>query len=247
MSSPPPPPPVYHAGMPLESNGPSLEVTSGQGSLGCFAQDKEGKTVLLTCAHVMFPGFGALPQVGIYQPDHSTCCSSGPKIATPVIDGSLGDITKWDNGKYVAGFKIKLGDFRNDDGITFKKNARCSQTDCAIARLDPGTKFENVIHYEAKVGSKTEPRRIEIKGAVDSLVLNPGPKLGTVPPTKEQYVRIYLPQSGRLLYGTFVYFRPFVHLNGNRARQPDGGPVRRSETGWRCEGCRRCGSRRPAA
>src|SRR4051812_26859399 len=76
---------VYTAGLPIESKIGGSGFSAGpskEGAIGCFAQDATGKPVLLTNSHVMFPHFLALSHLGVYQPDYSSCCSSGDKIAT---------------------------------------------------------------------------------------------------------------------------------------------------------------------
>jgi len=199
---------TYRPGMSIESNGPSVDASGSSGALGCFVRRKGNNApFLLTNSHVMFPGFTPLPILGVYQPDYSSCCSSGDKIATPFVEwDAKSDATKWKDGKYVAGFKTKLGDTRHENGITFQKNGLTSETDCAIAALDDGVQYENIIRYEASVGGVVQPKEIKIKGAVDSLWLKPGPNLGSVP-SDDQYVRFYSPTNRRLMYGTIAFFK----------------------------------------
>ena len=70
---------------------------SNKGVLGCFAvanggdRDdglKQGDVVLISAGHVLFPGRQLLPSIGVYENDHSTCCSSGDRIATAVVSKS---------------------------------------------------------------------------------------------------------------------------------------------------------------
>ncbi|RKS28631.1 hypothetical protein BJ917_1527 [Pseudomonas sp. WPR_5_2] len=187
---------VYTAGIDIESNVPSVDVRSESGTLGCYAL-RAGNPVLLTCSHVMFPGFAALPQTGIYQPNYSSCCSGGDKIGTPVYDPK--DIK---DGKYKGGFKTTLGDVQvpapNDKGYTVVHNFTCSETDCAIATLDmnPFTRFRNVF--------STPEGEIAITGSnTDVLSILP-PKAGTAP-APDQYVRVFSPRVNQVIYGTLLW------------------------------------------
>jgi hypothetical protein len=189
---------VYTAGMEIESNGPSVDVKKSEGSLGCYAL-LAGKPALLTCSHVMFPAFVALPQIGIFQPDYSSCCSGGDKIGTPVYDAK--DIKE---GKYKGGFKTLLGDVQvpapNDKGYTTAKNQVCSETDCAIARLDlnPFTRFRNVWN--------TPEGEIPITGENSDVLSILFPKAGTAP-APEHYVRVFSPRLNKLIYGTLLWMK----------------------------------------
>jgi hypothetical protein len=205
-------PTVYTAGMPIESkiSGSLLTVgSSEQGSLGCFARDSAGKPVLLTNSHVMFPHFLALSHLGIYQPDYSSCCSSGDKIATPVFDPA-----QVKDGKFKGGFKMinLMGGVvpaPNPRGWTKQKIVHSSETDCAIARLDPRVQFSNVLRVpadqvpgSAKPGSTVD---IAINGSNDDVLSVLGPKAGTTP-APDQYVRVFTPRGGgRLIFGTITW------------------------------------------
>ena len=188
------PPKEYTAGIDIESNGPNSEASSG--SLGCFATDSQNRPVLLTCSHVLFPGFAAVPSMAVYQPYYSSCCSGGDAIATPIFDA-----TKVEKGKYTEGFNdipCKI----NIMGSTVPGHA--SETDCAIALLNPGIMFKNV--WRVKVGESTTD--IPITGAVtEGLGVVKGPPLGTAP-TAQQYVRIYTPRDDKLHYGTLLSTPP---------------------------------------
>lgn len=189
-------PKVYTAGVEIESNGPGVPDRA-EGALGCFARDQANRPVLLTCSHVMFPGFVALPQVGIYQPDYSSCCSGGDEIATPVFDPK--EVV---NGQFKGGFKTKLGEVQipapNEKGYKTSLNQLCSETDCAIARLKPGVMFENVL--------RTPGEDILIKGANPNVLSIPFFKAGTTPP-KESYVRVFTPRQGggKLIFATLLW------------------------------------------
>ncbi|MBC7782822.1 MAG: hypothetical protein H7144_03200, partial [Burkholderiales bacterium] len=191
-------PTVYTAGMQIESKlaGSGLTIgSSNQGALGCFAKDSAGKPVLLTNSHVMFPHYLALSHLGVYQPDYSSCCSGGDKIATAVFDPA-----KVIDGKYKGGFKEKLGIGYIPGPFGPTKSGgplHCSETDCAIARLDPGVQFRNVL--------KTPDGEIAINGINDDVLSVLGPSAGTAP-APDQYVRIFTPRDGgKLIYGTLTW------------------------------------------
>ncbi len=79
-------------------------------------------------------------------------------------------------------------------------NGHASETDCAMARLDPGVKFHNA--WQVNLGSTVTS--IPIKGAVtDGLGIGKGPPVGTLP-SHEQYVRVYNAVNGRLRFGTML-------------------------------------------
>lgn len=199
---------VYTAGMQIETYVPSVFSSDPQGSLGCFALDSNQKPVLLTCSHVLFPGFHAIPGLAVYQPDYSSCCSGGDKIATPVFDA-----TQIQDGLYKGGFKTQLGSVQvpapNAAGYTTLPNQTCSETDCAIASLDlnPNTRFRNVW--------TTPSGEISI-GGVNNDVLNsiPYTQAGTTPQS-QSYVRVFSPMTNSLIYGTLTWFK-------THAGDPDG-------------------------
>ena len=191
---------VYTAGMQIQSKIHGGILTPGpnqEGALGCFARDEAGHVVLLTNSHVMFPNFVAVPHQGIYQPNYSSCCSSGDKIATAIFDR-----TQVKDGRFKGGFKIKLGagviPAPNDLGYTKTKSILpCSETDCAIARLDSGVIFKNVW--------KTPTEEIPINGETEDVLSILGPKAGTAP-APNQYVRVYTPRGGgKLIFATLVW------------------------------------------
>jgi hypothetical protein len=195
-------PPELTAGMEIGSK--IVKGDQAQGVLGCFARVK-GTTqpVILSCSHVIFPGFVAVPHQGIYQPKYSSCCSSGEKVATAVFDRKKaafadsggGFFGGYKDGKWFGGFNSFPGAKVGFGGTTDKAGIG-SNTDCAIARLDPGVKFKNVW-----------PDGTVIKGATPDgfgLGVGKGPKAGGVRPTKEQYVRVYTPRLNKVIYGTML-------------------------------------------
>jgi hypothetical protein len=203
-------PTVYKSGMMIESTVPTpsfpknviRDVPSGEGTLTCFARDEQGRPVLLSCSHVIFPGFAAVPNMRIYSPSYSTCCCSGDPIATPVFDRSkpaVSDGSKswtggYKDGKWFGGFNAMTCPVRGmGDAIT---TGVCSNSDCAIARLDPNVHFKNAW-----------PDGTPIKGAVAAgeLGAKRGPEFGTAP-TSEQYVRVYSPRLKRVIYGTLLSY-----------------------------------------
>ena len=205
-------PPVYTAGMQIESNGTNWKVPSSIGALGCFARLKvDGKPVLLTNSHVMFPGYKVFPSTAIYQPNYSSCCFGGDRIARPVYDrnkparnlapsGAGEDLYDgYKDGKWFGGFNATLGGtwFMNplSGGWTKTRSTfTCSKTDCAIARLDPGVRFSNVL-----TGPGGEI--ITINGANVEPISVLGPSAGT-PPAYREYVRVLSPRG--LIYGTML-------------------------------------------
>jgi hypothetical protein len=204
---------VYTAGMPIQSkiSGSGLTVgPSKDGVLGCFAKDASGKPVLLTNSHVMFPHFLALAHMGMFQPDYSSCCSSGDKIATPVFDPA-----QVQDGKYKGGFKTKIGrgviPAPNDKGWKVENIVHSSETDCAIARLDPRIQFKNVLKVPTEQvpgsapGAPGSTIEIAINGSNDDVLSVLGPAAGTAP-APEQYVRVFTPRGGgRLIFGTLTW------------------------------------------
>jgi hypothetical protein len=197
MSSTPGP---YTAGTQIEvSNTRLIGDVSRTGALGCFALDKTGRPVLLTCSHVMFPGFLAGPRFGVYQPDYSSCCSGGDKIATPVYNPN--DAASYKDGKWKGGFLIQVGQTYRPGPMGVPKktanNETCSLTDCAIARLDPGVPFSNVL--------KAPGGDIKINGVNREVLDVLGPLAGTTP-KREEYVRVFTPRDGgKLIYGTITW------------------------------------------
>ena len=198
----------YTAGIDIETNH-----DEGAGALGCFARDKNGKTVLLSCSHVLFPAFNVIDDLRVFQPNYSSCCSSGDPIARPVFDAKkkAEEIVKgvewsggYHEGKWFGGFNsipAKIGS--NFMGAT-DPSGHASEVDCAIAMLDPGIKFRNVWRFE--VGDQVQ--EVPLVGAVtDGLGVGKGPDLGTAP-TSAQYVRVYSTSAGKLMFGTLLSTPP---------------------------------------
>jgi hypothetical protein len=194
--------PVYTAGMEIQTYVPSVFTEDPHGSIGCFALDSNGKPVLLTCSHVLFPGFHAFPGLAVDQPDYSTT-GGGDRIATPVFDPS-----QIQGGLYKGGFKLALGDVQvpspGPGGYTTLRNQTCSKTDCAIASLDanPIARFRNVW--------TTSGGEIAI-GGVNTDVVNtiPYTPAGTTPQA-ESYVRVFSPGRKTLIYGTLIWIKTHV-------------------------------------
>jgi hypothetical protein len=211
-------PGVPAAGATLYTAGISIETNhhDGEGTLGGFAQDKNGHPVLLSCSHVLFPGFEVIDNLKVYSPDYSSCCSGGDPIGTPVFDQNQparsddagGWVGGYANGTWTGGFtwitaKVSI--------MGTPVTGDASETDCAIARLDPGIRFQNV--WQVKQGSQLTS--IPIAGAVsDGLGIGKGPPLGTAP-TVQQYVRVYSAVTGQLKYGTMLSTPPadIVHVD----------------------------------
>jgi hypothetical protein len=198
---------VYTAGIEIETNH-----DEGGGALGCFARAlgsgrpdgvANGAPVLLSCSHVLFPGFRVIPNPGVYFPKFSSCCSNGRKFATPAWDP-----TQVEKGKYQGGFgpgiPAKIGSM-----IGATQPGHAHETDCAIASIDEGALFRNVIAFEQKdANGDTQVEVIPIKGAVtEGLGIGKGPNFGTAP-TASQYVRIWSTNSGRLMHGTMFSTPP---------------------------------------
>lgn len=199
------------AGATLYTAGASIETNhhDGTGTLGGFAQDKDGNPVLLSCSHVLFPGFQVIANLKVYSPDYSSCCSGGDPIGMPVFnrnqpaqpDGAGGWVRGYQDGTWTGGFTW-ISAKVNVMGATVDGDA--SETDCAIARLDPGIRFQNV--WQVQQGNQVTS--IPIAGTVsDGLGIGKGPPLGTAP-SADQYVRVYSAVTGRLKYGTMISTPP---------------------------------------
>ncbi|WP_328960619.1 hypothetical protein [Streptomyces virginiae] len=194
-------PPFITAGASIETNH-----NKGAGSLGCFARDSSGHPVLLSCAHVLFPGFKVIGDLAVYSPDYSSCCSSGVRVGRPHYDPKLKaqptEGNEWvggyREGQWTGGFNWIPARVRGPGGTNLPGHA--SETDCAMARLDPGVKFHNA--WQVDVGGTVTT--IPIKGAVtEGLGIGKGPPVGTLP-SHEQYVRVYNAVNGRLRFGTML-------------------------------------------
>ncbi|MEV4476513.1 hypothetical protein ACFFR3_19535 [Nonomuraea salmonea] len=199
--------PMAAAAPPFVSAGASIETNHGKGpgSLGCFARDSSGHPVLLSCSHVLFPGFKVIGDMAVHSPDYSSCCSGGVRIGRPVYDPNQkaqpiegGEwVGGYREGQWTGGFNWIPAKVRVLGTVV---NGHASETDCAMARLDPGVMFRNV--WQVDLGGTVTT--IPIKGAVtDGLGIGKGPVLGTLP-SHEQYVRVYNAVNGRLKYGTML-------------------------------------------
>ncbi|MFD5521050.1 hypothetical protein [Streptomyces sp. NPDC127066] len=192
--------PFVTAGASIETNHDKREA-----SLGCFARDSSGRPVLLSCSHVLFPGFTIIDDLAVYTPNYSKCCSSGVRIGQPVFDRNVkaqpteGDewVGGYHAGTWTGGFNWIPAKVRVMGTVV---NGHASETDCAMARLDPGVKFHNA--WQVDLGGSTTT--IPLKGAViDGHGIVPGPPVGTLP-SSEQYVRIYNAVNGRLRFATML-------------------------------------------
>lgn len=196
---------TYTAGITIETNH-----NAGPGTVAGFARDKNGKPVLLSCSHVLFPGFEVIPDLKVYAPDYSSCCGGGDPIATPHYDRTKAAQDDGEGGLYggyAAGTWTGGFDWvpcRTVVGTT-DVPAHASRVDCAIATLDPGVHFLNA--WKVKEGDTTT--MVPIKGVVDDGGDHPtpgikkGPDYGIAPST-DQYVRIYSANTGKLRYGTVL-------------------------------------------
>lgn len=201
------------AGVPIEVNVPHLFFDTGgsTGSLGCFALDEQNRPVLLSCSHVLFPGFKANADMAVYYPNYS-CTGGGTRVAAPAFNPSLKAIPDKDSeggykegfvdGKWFGGFKEVLGPKwvpapSPVTPFTLLRNQVCSLTDCAYAWLDPGVKYTNELPI---VGG-----RIPITGINTDYLSLIGPDAG-VAPKREQYLRVVSPNNkGQVLYATMLF------------------------------------------
>ncbi|MER7755281.1 hypothetical protein [Kitasatospora sp. NPDC097643] len=189
------------SGPPFITAGASIETNhhGGPGSLGCFARDRNGRPVLLSCSHVLFPGFEVLDDMWVFSPEYSSCCSGGDRVGRLVVDTNV-KAQSTASGDWAGGYHEGTW----TGGFKWDATRQASETDCAVATLAPGVRFHNV--WQVKTGSTVTS--IPIKGAVTSgLGIGKGPALGTLP-SPEQYVRVYNAVNGRLKYGTLVGLTP---------------------------------------
>ena len=200
-------PVTYTAGMTVETN-----QHEGEGTLGGFAQDKNGKPVLVSDSHVLFPGFEVIPNLKAYVPDYSSCCGGGDPVATPQYDtsqsaapdGEGGLVGGYAPGTWTGGFNWVAYKEQGPGGNLFDSHG--SEVDCAVAKLDPGVQFLNAWSITV---DKTTTTTIPIKGAIAADPNNAapgvvkGPPFGTLP-SDGQYVRFYSAITGKLQYGTVL-------------------------------------------
>ncbi|MFE9775611.1 hypothetical protein ACFYOV_28885 [Streptomyces sp. NPDC005931] len=195
------------ADAPFVMAGASIETNHGKkpGSIGGFARDRNGNPVLVTCSHVLFPGFKIIDDLAVYTPHYSSCCFNGVRIGRPVYDRNVKaqptELDEWVGGyhagTWTGGFNWIPAKVRV---MGTAVNGHASEVDCATARLDPGVRFHNA--WQVDLGGSTTT--IPIKGAVtDGLGIVKGPPLGTLP-SREQYVRVYNAVNGTLRFGTML-------------------------------------------
>jgi hypothetical protein len=197
------PPKVYTAGETIETN-----THDGPGTIGGFGQDAAGHPVLISCSHVLFPGFAALSDIRVFSPNYKCCCGGDP-IGRPVFDpakqasdeGADGFVGGYHDGNWTGGFNWVAAQLTENGK---KVSGHASETDCATARLDPGVRFSNVWQVEQDGAVTTIP----LKGAITgSFGIGKGPAFGTAP-SEQQYVRIYSADHKRLQYGTMLSTPP---------------------------------------
>lgn len=223
---------LYTAGIWIDTNLPPksgfekfsnfFNCCGGTGTLGVYAKltsgtdlngkDVSGKTVLLTCQHVVFPEDNTTSASAIFQPRYSSCCS-GDQIAVPVIDKS-----QYVNGHYVGGYKSPPPEatirvkYHNQTTtidhvpVNERYTPPISVTDCLAAVLAPGVKFQNVWKGVNDRGKTVD---IALKGAYSGGMgdygVKKGPSTPGTLPTMDQYVRVYSERLGKVVYGTIAY------------------------------------------
>jgi hypothetical protein len=178
--------------------GATIETNhdTNSGVIGCFAEAqgsdradglKQGDIVLLTAGHVLFPGFRRLPDVGVYSPNYSSCCSSGDRVAT-VASSAAAAAQEFQGSFAPTGFSIH--------GAKLLRDA--SKVNCAVAKIDPSVEIHNVW---------PGPESIAIAGDVgtNALGIGAGPPIGTLP-SPGQYARLYAPGRG-VVFGTMLKFK----------------------------------------
>jgi hypothetical protein len=219
MTTPPAGAPLYTAGISIETN-----YNAGTGTLGGYAQDTNGNPVLLTCSHVLFPGFDVVDNLKVYTPDYSSCCSGGVPIGAPVFDKTKaaqsdnagGWYGGYQDGTWTGGFNSVPAQVKAMGGTVA---GSASAVDCAIARLSSGVRFQNV--WQVKQGNQVTS--IPLAGAVSDgteLGIGKGPAAG-VAPSAEQYVRVYSAATGKLTYGTMLAFPSEDVIHPPYAGDPD--------------------------
>jgi hypothetical protein len=213
------PPKVYTAGETIETS-----THDGIGTIGGFGQDAAGHQVLISCSHVLFPGFVALSDTRVFSPDYSSSCCGGDPVGRPVFDaakqasdeGVEGFVGGYHAGTWTGGFNWIPARI-NVNGANVPGHA--SETDCAAARLDPGVRFSNVWQVQQDSAVTTIP----LKGAFTDppgdgtgldFGIGKGPAFGTAP-TEQQYVRIYSAAHKRLQYGTVLSTPPDIEHAGD--------------------------------
>ncbi len=156
---------------------PTATTGSDDGALGCFATASDGSVVLLSCAHVLFANRADSQNLNIYSPPSSSTCCRHRHIATTLkswLDGFDGPHTV-----------VPDGGEPPDEGY---------YTDAAIAKLEPGVLYSNEI--PGGIGM--------IAGTPSSGLGVPTPPAWGTPPTNDQLVRFYSPNTKRVHYGTLL-------------------------------------------
>ncbi|MBZ9772623.1 hypothetical protein [Mesorhizobium sp. CO1-1-8] len=217
------------AGVQIEVNVPHAFIDTGgsTGSLGCFALDEQNRPVMLSCSHVLFPGYKASADMAVFYPNYS-CTGGGTRVATPDFDpkkkaipddGAEGGYKGgYVDGKWFGGFKDVPGDKwvaapSVETPFTTLHNQLCSLTDCAVARLDPGVKYSNELPITGG--------RIPITGINTDYLSLIGPNAG-VSPKPEQYLRIVSPNNkGRVVYATMLFDEVDSSSNTTVVLEPD--------------------------
>ncbi|MEM9195815.1 MAG: hypothetical protein AAGF12_42005 [Myxococcota bacterium] len=214
---------LYTAGVRIQTPDTPALSDRGDGALGCFVQTADGKPALLSCSHVLFPGFAAVEPVGVYSPSYTSCCGDDP-IARTVFDASQparqANPTAagpgpywggWREGQWTGGFAFKKaqGFVPGPNGPTRRTDLDCWKTDCGIALLEPGVQFKNVWQVKAEGVVVDE---IELRGEpitrIDIEQLS-RPNIGETP-TPDHYVRVYSPRTGKVMWGTLMWKASFL-------------------------------------
>jgi hypothetical protein len=160
----------------------------GIGSLGCFARTVDGNLpVLLSNAHVLFSDGRNLKNLCISRQSSSSACLFRPIAKT---------LNSWEAG--FTSVTVKVTD--TSTGTTSSQSG--SDTDCAIAKLNPDTVFSNSFPANSQIGI--------IQGTPPSgqLGIVVGPTNG--PPAPNQIVRMYSPARQVTIEGTIVRFTNLV-------------------------------------
>jgi len=206
-----PPPFVLTAGIPIETNH-----KADQGTLGGFAQDKNGFTVLVTCSHVLFPHFEVIPELRVATPRDPSWLRTGYYIGRPRYDetkpaqqGHDGDWWEgYHEGTWTGGFELNSAPSERVNAFY-----DASRFDCAVAALDPGIQFLNAWNITDGGTTTTIPIKGAFKGIPDDQSGDSREHLGVVKgpdagkgllPSADQYVRVYSAVTGKLRYGTLI-------------------------------------------
>jgi hypothetical protein len=170
---------VNTAGMAIENAAVAI------GALGCFARTINGNLpVLVSCAHVLFGGAQFLTNVCISRQSSSSAC----------LFRSIGrTLNAWGDG--FGGVANTLTDTNTGEQVTVTG----SDTDCAIARLDPGAVFSNEFPVNSQMGM--------VQGTPPPGQLGLTLWLPSQAPSPAQIVRMYSPVSQSMVEGMVVALR----------------------------------------